>query len=227
VQLPLTLPTVGAERARGFVASLFSSAALDTSAEAVPDEVAVRIAEQQLQDARSVVETAERVGSVVRPDVPGAPEAVKEAARRILERRLSSDSPEVQAVVEFAADHLDDNPREIKRFVNVFRYFVMIAMERRFEAIGEPVPLKALAKMAILLVRWPGLLDVLTRNVEQVDGRPTVLTLLESGSDADATGRSLAAEGLPEPIVDALVGRELGDLLEKPPFIGRLTDGFL
>jgi hypothetical protein len=227
VQLPLTLPTVGATRARGFVASLFSPAAADTSAEAVPDEVAVRIAEQQLQDAGSVAETAERVGSVARPDVPGGAEAVKEAARRILERRLSYDSPEVQAVVEFAADHLDDNPREIKRFVNVFRYFVMIAMERRFEGIGDPVPLKALAKMAILLVRWPGLLDLLTRTVEQVDGRPTVLTLLESSTDADATAKSLTAEGLPAPVVAALVGHELADLLEKPPFIGRLTDGFL
>jgi hypothetical protein len=117
-------------------------------------------------------------------DAPAEPpEAVKEAVRRTVERRLSVDSPEVAEVISYAVDLLDPNPREVKRFVNVFRCFVMILTERRIRGLGGEVPLDSLAKLAVLAIRRPGLLTALTTEVADAE-RLTVFALLEQHAPA-------------------------------------------
>jgi len=55
-----------------------------------------------------------------------------------VERRLTHGDPDVEAVIAYARPLLDPNPREIKRFVRVFRFFVMIYMERRLQGLPAP-----------------------------------------------------------------------------------------
>jgi hypothetical protein len=228
VQLPLTLPTVAPERTRAYVASLFGPAQADAPGDGAraPDEVAVRVAEQHLGGTSSVDEALARVGpGAVGADGVGAA-ALREAARRVVERRLATDSPEVQAVVAFAAGHLEGNPRQVKRFVNVFRFFVMISAERRLRGLRGAVPLEALAKMALLLVRWPGLVEQLVAEPAAGNG-PTLLAVLEECAGPEEARAVLDAEGLPDPVVRALLGDQLEQLLGSRPRVGRLTDGLL
>jgi hypothetical protein len=223
VQLPLSLPSVGAERVQEYVGSLFSPAAVAAADRAhAPSEVSVQEAEERLAGAS--IETAVERGGAALGGVQ--PAAVREAVRRVVERRLSTDSPDVQAVVGYAARQLDANPREIKRFVNVFRSYVMIATERRLQGLAAAVPLDALAKLAVLGIRWPGLLPALTERVDDLDGRPTVFTLLER-RDVDDVRATVEACGLGAATVDRLMGEELTAFLVAEPHVGAATDGFL
>jgi hypothetical protein len=231
VQLPLTLPSVGETPALTFFTSLFPGEDAATGAsQAAPDEAAVAVAAQQLQGASlsGAVEHGDRVA-----ELGGAQrEAVKEAVRRVVERQLSGDSPDVQEVVRYAARYLDANPREIKRFVNVFRYFVMISTERRLQGLGEAMSLEALAKLAVLTIRWPGLITPLAERVGEARARTTVFALLEAAAPTTkaATGRlskTLASCGLGEETVQRLLAGELSEFLRAPPHVGAGADGFL
>jgi hypothetical protein len=229
VQQPLTLPSVGETGALSFFASQFQGED-DGAGEvlAAPDEAAVAVAAQQLQNATltGAVEHGERVAGMA-----GAqPEAIKEAVRRVVERRLSADSEDVQAVVRYAARYLEANPREIKRFVNVFRYFVMISTERRLQGLALPMPLEAVAKVAVLTVRWPGLITPLAERVGDEGERLTVFALLERaarGRGKRPIPSALAQCGLSEATVQRLLADELTEFLKAPPRVGAAADGFL
>ena len=74
------------------------------------------------------------------------------------------------------------NPREIKRFANLFRFFAMIYVERQIAQLPTPGSPRELAKLAVLGILWPGLLSALA---VPIDGERTVYQLLEEpGEDA-------------------------------------------
>jgi hypothetical protein len=106
------------------------------------------------------------------------PEA-QAAARRALRQRLRDDDPEVRAIVEAVAPWLNRNPREIKRFVNVFRFYVLIRQGRQEAGLPVPDSLEQVAKLAVLAVRWPQLRGILGRQIGPEDG-DTLLALLET-----------------------------------------------
>jgi hypothetical protein len=102
-------------------------------------------------------------------------------------RRLTIDDPEVKKAIAYAAPYLHANPREIKRFVNVFRFLVMIHTERAFEGLATTATLDQLAKLALVSTRWPELMSRLAKPVGDVtafekletadlDGFPEALT---------------------------------------------------
>jgi hypothetical protein len=70
------------------------------------------------------------------------------------------------------------NPREIKRYVNLFRFYSFITFWRRASDATAPDD-PQLAKLAAFAIRWPDLLSATTRAV----------TLLEEAAGDDATGR--------------------------------------
>ena len=59
---------------------------------------------------------------------------------------------------------LPPNPREIKRFINVFRFYAYIQYWR--EDAGLPAPtLDGVAKLALLAVRYPHLLNAFAKDI--------------------------------------------------------------
>ena len=224
VQLPLTLPTISAEHASQFLTSLLSDETGGPTEEAAaPSEAAVRVAEAALTGAT----VGGMLGAVGDPDAVGGVDerATQEAVRRLVERRVSVDSPEVKDAVEYAAPHLDHNPREIKRFVNVFRYFMMLAVERRPQHRDDGVAFETLAaKLAVLAIRWPALLTPLTAPV--APSGASALSLVEKQTPA-ALRKQLAAGGFGDVIVTRLCAAELREFLRASPRIGDTIDGFL
>jgi KAP-like P-loop domain-containing protein len=193
IQLPLTLPLIEPERAEDFTGSLFGAAVAGggEAAEDSPpaaDRSSVAAAGQML--AQESLAGAYRLAEEVGPD-----EAVGEALRNVIARKLSTDDPEMQRVIAYGAQSLRPNPREIKRFANVFRFLVMIATERRLANIEAPDELAVLAKLAVLTTRWPSVVADLGRPAGAAADR-TLLDVLENPprSTAKTPARRAAIE---------------------------------
>jgi hypothetical protein len=104
--------------------------------------------------------------------------------RRAMDRifaSLYSDRDAYQAI-EVALPALDsDNPREIKRYVNLFRFYMFIRYQQR--SPGDPAPSgDEIAKLAALAIRWPQWLTTFTSG----SGARNPLHILECAARASA-----------------------------------------
>ncbi len=84
------------------------------------------------------------------PEHP-APAGALERISRALDR-FSDDNPELQELIQLAAPHFRENPREWKRFVNTFRFHYCLWLAR---GDGERPALPQLLRWTVLSVRWP------------------------------------------------------------------------
>ncbi|GAA5191530.1 hypothetical protein GCM10023322_49070 [Rugosimonospora acidiphila] len=249
VQLPISLPALRSDQAGRFLGTSLVGgpvpAAAGRDGDADPDEDRVRRIEAAIREQRPSIENLSEAAASAQQRVGGASvpatgfdAETRVALRRELRRRLRPDNPEVQAVVAAVAGRLARNPREIKRFVNVFRFYAVIRQER--EAAGLPVPdtLAEVAKLAVLAVRWPHLRSALGRQVGATE-RDTVLSLLEAPiaelpEDAAWADRRKALETvltdaqLPERLrTNLLASEDLCHLLTCAPSIGNVAAGYL
>jgi hypothetical protein len=169
----------------------------------------------------------------------GATSAAGEAVRREVARKLSRDSEEMQEVIAYGARFLHANPREIKRFANVFRFLVMIATERRLAELDAPDELGVLAKLAVLSTRWPSVVAQLTWPLA-ADPTHTVFDLLEDPPRSGANGaarraaadrrsleRALAGSGLSAGVTERLLGEDLRQFMCAEPRVGASARGWL
>jgi hypothetical protein len=249
VQLPLSLPALDPERASRFTGSVLvgRSQPLEPDKAGSGDQAGERAAqlEQAIQQEATSIEDIPEAAARVQAEVLGAaaptgelsPEA-QAAARRALRQRLRDDDPEVRAIVDAVAPWLNRNPREIKRFVNVFRFYVLIRQGRQEAGLPVPDSLEQVAKLAVLAVRWPQLRGILGRQIGADDG-DTLLVLLEAPldelpSDAawsvrrEALAKRLADSPVPQKLQqDLLAHEDLCKCLANGPPIGAAASGFL
>jgi hypothetical protein len=194
VQLPLRLPTITNDTASAFLSSLMTNEPLPNGSST---EASLKAAVPTNLDAvRAVAEatpvpTSERLREGRLADGIRILRAEKET---ILEFR-DDDRRTIELVRTFAP-YLRGNPREIKRFLNTFRLFASLGVRRDLTARGDVGPMQSKeiemwAKLAILCVRWPHLIDVLQKQVPSAGGESnTVLELVETGviDSADLAG---------------------------------------
>ncbi|MEV4311705.1 P-loop NTPase fold protein [Actinocrispum sp. NPDC049592] len=103
---------------------------------------------------------------------------------------LYSDADAHEAITRGVALLKTVNPREIKRFINLFRFYTFIAYRQRLSGAG-PVTGDQIAKLAALAIRWPSLLSVFTTKVDGVskldlmheDGEEDLKAFLAAGPD--------------------------------------------
>jgi hypothetical protein len=219
IQLPLTLPIMEEDQTKIFFQSLFARRAAAERGAAGPP-VPTGVAGPLPAASGSLRDVLQMPGAV------GAPSTLesREAVRRLVERQLSADNPEVQAVIAYGARMLNPNPREIKRFVNVLRFFAMIHTERRLLHLGTPVSLEALGKLAVLATRWPSLISLLAQPTTP-GGDVSVLDLLEKATPELA--QQLADTGLAEHVVTQLLAPDLRGFLAAEPKVGGHAAAYL
>jgi KAP-like P-loop domain-containing protein len=221
IQLPLTLPAMVPDQSADLLHSLFPAEAgpLPPARQEFPAAEALRPPESLAQ----AVQLADS------PAVTHGP-AAKEAVRDYVDRQLSVDTPGLQAIIDYSSRMLAPNPRELKRFANLFRFFVMITTERRLLGLPTPESLDALAKLAVLAIRWPALVPVLAGTTA---AGHTVLELLEDRISTTATENNdelpqvLAAAGLTDSTVRQLLSPGLRGFLGTEPKISPHTRGYL
>ncbi|MFD0743299.1 P-loop NTPase fold protein [Phytohabitans flavus] len=247
IQLPISLPALRSDQANEFLGATlvdrFRPATTGQNDDAVGEHEVSRIADGIRRRGPSIADISDAAAAVQRdrqgmPPTGGFSPETRAAMRRELRRRLRPNDPEVAEVVAAAAGRLGKNPREIKRFVNVFRFYAVVRQERITAGLPAPDTLAEVAKLALLAIRWPHLRAALGRQIGATE-RDTVLSLLEAPvaelpEDADWAARK---EALRAALVDAkvpdrlranlLASDDLCKLLASGPAIGTTAAIFL
>jgi KAP family P-loop domain/TIR domain len=124
------------------------------------------------------------------------------------------------------------NPREVKRYINLYRFFTFVSYRRQL-AGGTHAAGEQIAKLAALAIRWPHLLDAFGQMTD--DGR-TVLETLEGaapdgqGSDATASAWNTAMKAIDtslRPDTERPAWEQLRGFLATEPNIGSIARGLL
>ena len=89
---------------------------------------------------------------------------------RIVQRKLdegietfTDKNPEIQRVISVATDYFRGNPRELKRFINSFRFHYFIWWARRAQELESPT-LEQLLRWTVLSMKWPEVVRWLRRS---------------------------------------------------------------
>src|SRR5581483_11410356 len=120
--------------------------------------------------------------------------------RETIRLTVSKDSDRVRNIALMIAPALDNNPRRIKQFINLFRLRTLIANETGLfdiigdEPLGQWLTLEKLSKFVAISLRWPLLLDDLDEN-------PAMLNELQSYATIWYRNQLTfpKADGLPSP----------------------------
>jgi len=151
--------------------------------------------------AKSATEAARKSEDVVKQASDEERWAAQEAGKRVYEQTLSERDPVTSLFVDEVAQLVDGNPRQIKRYVNVFRFYSTLRHSLRLEGAipSENLPSdKVLAKFVALSIQWPHAVDCLQVRVDGADGRKVSrMELMETESKRDGA----AADGAWEKFV--------------------------
>ena len=229
VQLPLALPEPQRPQVEQFLDSILGvdrealiAEIEDDSKEVVEARAALRAAEttgslEGIADAIEVVQAnAEAAGTAT-----ARTRAVLQKAGRLEFKDQFSDAHARAMLVRHAAD-LSGNPREIKRFVNVFRFYAYVDFWRRTQ--GLPTPgLEGAAKLARIAIGWPSLLSTLARDVPHNGAQASLLAVLEEAADDAAWERGVKLA----PQRNQARLSELRAVVGRKPHVGETIAGFL
>jgi KAP family P-loop domain len=168
IQLPLHLPGRSAEQRFGFVSQLFSPTAQREFANA--------------QNGAQQEPAATGEGGEATSAFAFDPAAVVPPRVRVL-REVEDTADELAALNAFR-EFLQDNPRELKRLVNVHRLVKILLL--RPDAPPTVAQQRKLMAWLVFCARWPGLVDdVLRCAVDNPDEPNCVATVQASGNDPE------------------------------------------
>jgi hypothetical protein len=168
VQLPIMIPPPTEDGRKAYVKSLVGS--LEAAA---PDRVEVAKEppkEEEIQEFIRLMEggTLAEVEKKSLDVVAAAPvekqHAAAEAGKRVYARTFTERDPVISDFVKEVAELVDGNPRQIKRYVNVFRFYSTLryGLQADGRATASELPSdKVLAKFVALTIQWPHAMDCL------------------------------------------------------------------
>jgi hypothetical protein len=179
---------------------------------------------------RSLSEVEEKSNKVLAEAPQEKRRAAAEASKRAYAQAFVERDPLMAKFVKDVAQLVDGNPRQIKRYVNVFRFYSTLRHSLQVDGVASQAELPSdemMAKFVALSVHWPHAMDCLRKKdakASEVNGRK--VTLLESlESESRKTPTEVAT-------VDAawekFVGKEglgLGAWAMRPAFREFLSRG--
>ncbi|MFJ2029272.1 P-loop NTPase fold protein [Streptosporangium sp. NPDC087985] len=151
--------------------------------------------------------------------IGGLASATREAADRVFDD-LYSDENAYRAIELMLPVMTFFNPREIKRYVNVFRFYSFLVY-RRTLAGAAPASDGEVAKLAALTIHWPHLLSLL---VKETGGMSVLQRLERAAGDGRDWERAVHETGLADPSAPGSAHLDsLRDLLSSPHPIADLA----
>jgi hypothetical protein len=234
VQLPLTLPALEPDRTMSYFTSLFPGALI------APAMVEVVAPEPDVEErfgelSGTSLAAALQMSQTASTGTVATSRDAQALLRRVIDKQLTIDNDEIKRIIAQVIPWLAANPREMKRFVNVFRFLVMIDSERSFRGMPSVKDLHAIAKLAVLHIRWPDLIAVLSKPRPVLDEQ-TIYELMEDQSSAQTDeGQASTAElrvalqqcGLSGRIVDRIAAIELWTFARSSPRLGVVARNYL
>jgi KAP family P-loop domain len=233
VQLPLALPEPQRPEVERFVTAILGSDSEAQVAELDDDAPEVVTARKQIRRAETTnsLEGIPVAMAKVRSDAqasttaPANLEAVLQKAARLEFVDRFSDAHARDMLVRHAAD-LSGNPREIKRFINVFRFYAYVDFWRKTQDLKTP-GLDGAAKLARIAIGWPSLLSALAKDVSQNGREVSLLAWLEEAADDDKAWKQ-RLKLAPERTQAVLArSRDLRRIIGNEPRVGANASGFL
>jgi hypothetical protein len=252
VQLPLSLPQPSPRQASEYLSSLFAGSATVSPISPDDERQIDEFAKRALQAVGEVgldqlpARLAEMEATIPAPQRAAiATEARERVVTRVFERAFTDADPLVQGIIRDQAMQLPSrNAREIKRLLNLFRFYSFIAARNRILDLSsnesQRATLEKVARLAVMAIRWPYLLNVVARAGTPSpdagnDERPTVLLEdLELAAADDATWEEallrahLASKaGDPPTFTADIWADELRVFCSGKPQIGRFARDFV
>lgn len=126
-----------------------------------------------------VSETERLMATAPQEDRP----AIAEASKRVYATKFDPQDPLVSRFLDSAINVFGANPRQVKRYVNMFRFCFNLRYALRLDAKPEfraALPSdEAIAKYAVMSVQWPQATVLMRQGVESVDGESAHKNMLE------------------------------------------------
>ncbi len=202
VQLPFVIPTVSPEDHSHFIESLLSQ---DAGAEINMQvrDIAARLVEQTESASTTPEEVVDRVNAQ-QPLAQGQQDALRQEVKVIQDmneniKKFTDQEKDIRDAIALHAKRYFINPRDTKRFVNLFRFYYFLRAAR--QARGQPVPtVDQLCRWLALSLKWPTVVRWLRRRPTAQDGTSDLqletLERLAGASDAIGTWQKSIHEAL-------------------------------
>lgn len=195
-------PGVGALPSPSPTASL--SPAVSPARPEPPKEEDVKKYAQQMTGS-NLAEVEKRSLEIVAAAPAAEKPAAAEAGKRAYAQAFSERDPMIANFVQECADLVDGNPRQIKRYVNVFRFYSTLRYGLRADGVATESEMpndKVLAKFVSLSIQWPHAMDCL-RGKHHLEKDGKVVTRLEylEGESAKIQGDDTAGDAAWKEIV--------------------------
>lgn len=171
-----------------------ASAGLDAGAAALADGVDLALVEEltdKIRARRPTLTTLPTVARLVQAELipdAGQDKLLQETIRatdRVF-ADLYSDADALNAIGAALPALSSANPREIKRYINLFRFYTFIVQRQRLHGVAAPTA-GSIAKLAALAIRWPHLLSLLSQPPTE---NKSPINMLEQGARAAGNGEN-------------------------------------
>jgi hypothetical protein len=147
-----------------------------------PIEIEIDVAQREIRRRGPTVDTLRQVALDVQLDLIGKQPPMTAAVRAAAERVFSGlyrDADFQDVLTDGVSALHSTSPREIKRYVNLFRFYTFVAHGLRVDGVVE-ITTEQTAKLAAFAIRWPQVVSLLG---DTGSGHP--LARLENAARAD------------------------------------------
>ncbi|HZV74841.1 MAG TPA: P-loop NTPase fold protein [Conexibacter sp.] len=183
VQLPFVMPRLSPEQRKEFVGALLVAKDDNAERRTAAQQAASEITKELESGTIAPAEAAARVGDLDVKLAAAAPDAVRKAAEAAIAAGAQAFGDADEEMTEALHDQmsfLSDNPRTIKRAVNLYRFYRFTAWARQASPLGlEGADPQLIARWVVVAVRWPSFVRWLQANAGD-DSSVTVIDGLVS-----------------------------------------------
>jgi phospholipase C len=194
VQLPFVMPPADKEDLTRYVESLLSQDGPNTGVNMQTRDIAARVVEQSTPSSTNPDQVVSQV-SALQPLAPDQQETLKKEVKIIQDmneniKKFTDQEKNVRDAISQHAKQYFNNPRDTKRFVNLFRFYYFLRAAR--QARGQQVPsTEQLCRWLAFSLKWPEVVRWLRRHPVPQDGSSeSCLAVLER---LGGTAKNLAA----------------------------------
>jgi hypothetical protein len=214
IQIDFRVPTPDEEHINIFIDAQLGIRKKPEEQKSPEQIIAESLIQAEIRDGKELPEASQSVKQAT-PELK--PDDIKKAENEI--KRISFEEfASVRSASRFVAKYLDYNPRQIKRFINMFRLQSLIAYQREALEQENGIELSQLANWILISMRWPdffeaALLDI-NLPIRFINGAQEYAKTLKM----DATDRDDFLRLLPEDIAhqkDLFTDDELLEVLGK------------
>jgi hypothetical protein len=179
IQVSLVIPSPTKHGVQGYLGAMFGGEGLERrsapfqSQEIMPQEEGkVKEYMSNLGDAKSVAEVIQKTDELIKDSDHTVKASIVEASKRVYSQKFKNRDPIIGQFIESVVTQYQANPRQIKRYINLFRFLstlrYYISLDHALiEGTRPKMPLdKDLAKFVALCTGWPQATDCLRRMLE-------------------------------------------------------------